>query len=157
MKLRSCLVAILISLTSSLAVAQSENPGEHDIYDAASKQFRLCRIAIMVAANNPKRTAFPKESVTAMREQIDFLMAENAFSKPPENTLEGIRRVREIESWTLEFGKDIRSSIDTMDDSETLDSTLMKCQQTLWSGTKNIVDRLIVWRTRGMRFAVPND
>lgn len=120
-----------------------------------SREFRTCRIALILAKNNSNATSLSEETVSLMLRQTEFVMAENAFSAPPNGVQNGIDRIRESEAWFLAFSKEIGRAKTRLASREALDEALIGCQSQIWEEVEVIIEGLIAFRQEAWMEARP--
>lgn len=117
-----------------------------------SDLFRLCRAAILIElrADEETRSSIPRNAVEAMREQMDFLMADTIFSAPVLNMEDAQKRLDFTERFILDFGKTVGSESERLKDPEKRAGVLIGCQPLLWSVMKERLEYLLQWRRKAM-------
>ncbi len=145
----------LILLGPTAAGAQDTYMKRYALEGEDNARFRECRIAITIAGRDAGRSSLPASTIAAMREQIEFVMAETAFRMPSASVDAGAAQVRDVEAWMLAFSRQIAGTLDALEDGRQLDAALLACQPMLWAATKDIIDELILWREEAVRGVTP--
>ena len=159
--MRRLLLAAVFGWVLSPASAETLSlPSDYAELDQRA-QFRLCRAAILVEDGAPEdsRSRLPPAAVSAMREQITFIMAETIFNAPAFNLEDGQKRAEFTEKFVIDFSRTIGAERERLDNIAEREAILMSCQPLIWAIMKDNIDVLMQWRLRAMGLdrAFPGD
>jgi len=148
-------MARLIQLALLALVFSGLSPLQMSAIANDSKNFRTCRTALILAKNHPNATSLPRGFLATLSRQTEFVMAENAFSAPPDGIQAGIDRIRESEAWFLSFSREVAATKSRLSTREALDETLIACQSQIWQEVEVVIERLIEFRQEAWMKAQP--
>lgn len=155
---RACLgLATLLAVYAGAAWADTVPLPDDYVPASGRERFRLCRAAVLIElrAEEGQRTPLRPAVIDAMREQIDFIMAETIFNVPALNLEDGRKRLDFTERFVLDFGKTVSEEIERLDDPAERAPILLDCQLLIWAIMKERIDILMQWRRRALGLDSP--
>ena len=142
----------LLVLAALPATAETLTLPSDTLKSSQRAEFRLCRAAVLFEDGAPEeaRTRLLPATVSAMREQITFIMAETIFNAPVFNLEDGQKRSEFTEKFVIDFSRTIGAERERLQDLAERERILMSCQPLLWLIMKENIDVLMQWRLRAM-------
>lgn len=155
--MRRAVIIACVSAVASGALADTVPLPNEYVPERGRAEFRLCRAAVLVElrADENDRTPLPPETLAAMREQIDFIMAETIFNAPALNLEDGRKRLEFTERFILDFGKTVSAERERLEDKHERAAILIGCQPLIWAIIKERIEVLMQWRRRALGLETP--
>jgi len=155
--MRGAIFGLLLAATGGASHAQTLSYPSDYLTEAHRMPFRVCRAAILIEAGVAEgdRTVLPPAMISAMREQVAFIMHETIFNVPAISMADGTKRLDFTEQFVIDFGKTIGTEMKRLKDPAKRGQALIDCQPILWEIMKQNIDVLIKWRMRAMGLETP--
>jgi hypothetical protein len=115
-------------------------------------EFRLCRAAALLHSEAPdsEGSVVPRDVAEALKDQINFVMAETILNKPIASIDDAQKVLEFTEGFLLDFTRTIGGEIERLRDIEERERILMQCMPLMWYSARSLIDYLMAWRAKAI-------